>query len=132
LCERVFRSCSCQLICRFITNNTLMTWHPYKLNSVMFTLLTSSTMKFLTTHVVWFFLKRGQPENIFECMYRPFETVFTSWVFRREEQVFKKVLIFGIVIYLFFPHFAASFGETRWTWCVWPVQSSSSAFMWEV
>jgi hypothetical protein len=31
----MFRSCSCQLICCFITNNTLMTWHPYQLNSVM-------------------------------------------------------------------------------------------------
>jgi hypothetical protein len=28
----MFRSCSCQLICHFITNNTLMTWHPYHLN----------------------------------------------------------------------------------------------------
>jgi hypothetical protein len=34
--ERMFRSCSCQLICPFITKNTLMTWHPYQLNSVMF------------------------------------------------------------------------------------------------
>jgi hypothetical protein len=25
-----------QLICRFVTNNTLMTWYPYQLNSVMF------------------------------------------------------------------------------------------------
>jgi hypothetical protein len=29
------RSYSCQLICRFITNNTLMSWHPYLLNCVM-------------------------------------------------------------------------------------------------
>jgi hypothetical protein len=35
-CERMFRSRSCQLICRFITNNTLMTYYPYRLNSVMF------------------------------------------------------------------------------------------------
>jgi hypothetical protein len=32
----MFTSRSCQLICRFITSNTLMTWHPHQLNSVMF------------------------------------------------------------------------------------------------
>jgi hypothetical protein len=37
--ERIFRSFSCQLICRFITVNTLMTWNPYQLNSVMFSQL---------------------------------------------------------------------------------------------
>jgi hypothetical protein len=26
----MFRPRSCQLICCFITNNTLMTWHPYQ------------------------------------------------------------------------------------------------------
>jgi hypothetical protein len=30
--ERMFKSCSCQLICRFITNNVLLTWHPYQLD----------------------------------------------------------------------------------------------------
>jgi hypothetical protein len=35
----MFRSCSCQLICRFITNNDQMTWHPYQLNPVVFSQL---------------------------------------------------------------------------------------------
>jgi hypothetical protein len=34
--EWMFRSCSCQQICCFIIDNTLMTWHPYQLNFVMF------------------------------------------------------------------------------------------------
>jgi hypothetical protein len=33
--ERMFRSRSCQLICRFIPNNTLMPRHPYQLIPVM-------------------------------------------------------------------------------------------------
>jgi hypothetical protein len=32
----VFRAFSWQLICRFHIHDTLMTWHPYQLNSVMF------------------------------------------------------------------------------------------------
>jgi hypothetical protein len=35
-CERMFRSCSCQLNCNFITHDILMTWHPYQLNPVIF------------------------------------------------------------------------------------------------
>ncbi|PNF30917.1 Allatostatin-A receptor, partial [Cryptotermes secundus] len=34
--ERMFKSRSCQLICGFIPYNTLMTWYPHQLNSVMF------------------------------------------------------------------------------------------------
>jgi hypothetical protein len=32
----MFRSCSCQLIFHFITSNTLITWHPYQFNSIVF------------------------------------------------------------------------------------------------
>jgi hypothetical protein len=33
--ERMIRSRFSQLICRFITNNALMAWHPYQLYPVM-------------------------------------------------------------------------------------------------
>jgi hypothetical protein len=36
-----------QVICCFITNNTLMTWHPYQLNSVMFNQLCEGLMAVL-------------------------------------------------------------------------------------
>jgi hypothetical protein len=31
----MFRPCSCQKVCCFVSSDALMIWHPYQLNSVM-------------------------------------------------------------------------------------------------